>query len=55
MAKLREQGTRIVVLTDGEKVAWIGDQSVRIGDSIQGFRITDITAAGVVLTAEKSP
>lgn len=55
LAKLRQQGTRIVVLTDGDKVARIGEHSVRIGDTIEGFRITDITTAGVVLSPEKSP
>lgn len=55
LEKLRQQGTRIVVLSEGDKIARIGEQSVRIGDTIEGFRITDITTAGVVLSPEKSP
>ena len=47
---LREQGTKIVVISAEEKRATIGDQTVRVGDLIEGFQITDITKQGVVLT-----
>ncbi|MCA9230680.1 MAG: hypothetical protein KDA57_08510 [Planctomycetales bacterium] len=51
LAQLREQGTSIVVITNtGEKRATIGEQSLRIGDQIEGFQITDITKQGVVLS-----
>jgi hypothetical protein len=47
---LREQGTKAVVISAGEKRALIGEQPVHIGDNIEGFQITDITKQGVVLT-----
>lgn len=50
LEKLRGQGTTIVVITSNEKRATIGKQSVRIGDHIEGFLITDITKQGVVLS-----
>jgi len=50
LEKLREQGTTIVVISAEEKRATIGEQSVRIGDRIEGFLITDITKQGVVLS-----
>jgi hypothetical protein len=50
LEQLREEGTKVVVISGGEKRAIIGDQTVRIGDLIEGFQITDITRQGVVLT-----
>jgi len=50
LAELRKQGTTIVVISKEEKRASIGEQSVRIGDHIEGFLISDITKQGVVLS-----
>ena len=47
---LRKQGTTIVVISSEEKRAVIGEQSVRIGDHLEGFQIIDITKQGVVLS-----
>lgn len=47
---LREQGAKVIVFSGNEKRAAIGNQLVRIGETIGGFRITDITRKGIVLT-----
>jgi len=50
LKKLQEQGITIVVIAADDKRATIGKQTVRIGDHIEGFVITDITKQGVVLS-----
>ena len=50
LSMLRKQGAKVVVISGSEKRASIGEQSVRIGETIEGFRIIDITKQGVVLT-----
>ena len=50
LRQLREQGAKVIVFSGNDKRAAIGNQSVRIGETIEGFRITDITREGVVLT-----
>ncbi len=50
LQKLLEQEAQAIVFSGNEKRASIGNQSVRIGDMINGFRITDITREGIVLT-----
>ncbi len=50
LKQLQEQGTTIVVIASDGKRATIGEQTVRIGDHIEGFVITDITKQGVVLS-----
>jgi Sec-independent protein translocase protein TatA len=50
LATLQQTGTTIVLIANGERIATIGDQSVRIGDSIEGFQVSDITDQGVILT-----
>jgi hypothetical protein len=47
---LKKQQTKIVVITDSERVATIGDQSFRVGDTIEGFQVSEITKRGIVLT-----
>jgi hypothetical protein len=53
LATLQQTGASIVLIANGERIATIGDQSVRIGDSIEGFQVSDITDQGVVLTRPK--
>ena len=48
--ELEKQGTKIIVISNRERTATIGDQQVKIGDMIEGFRVSDITTQGVVLT-----
>ena len=50
LKELRELGTTMVVISEGDKRATIGEQTVRIGDRFEGFLITDITKQGVVLS-----
>jgi hypothetical protein len=50
LEELKKQQTKIVVITDDERVATIGDQSFRVGDTIEGFEISEITRNGIVLT-----
>jgi len=54
LQQLREQGARAVVFSGNDKRAAIGNQSVRIGETIGGLRITEITRAGIVLTEYES-
>ena len=49
LTQLQEQGASIVVISGGTKTATIGERQVRVGDVIDGYRITDITTRGVVL------
>ena len=49
LADLQKQGVSIVVIASGEKTAKIGEQSVRVGDVLEGYRITDITPQGILL------
>ena len=50
LEELKKQQTKIVVITDKQRVATIGDQSFRVGDTIEGFLISEITRNGIVLT-----
>ena len=50
LTQLRDQGAKAVVFSGNDKRAAIGQQSVRIGETIEGFKIIDITHKGVVLT-----
>lgn len=54
LAELEKQGASIVVITNRERAATIGEQLVRIGDRIEGFEVSDITTEGVVLTEVRS-
>lgn len=48
--ELEKEGARIVVITDQEKAATIGEKKVQIGDIIEGFQVSNITTEGIVLT-----
>lgn len=50
LKKLQEQGTTIVVISSDDKRATIGKQTVRVGDHLEGFVITDITKQGIELS-----
>lgn len=50
LEKLRKEQTKIVVISNGERVATIGEESYRVGDIVAGFEITEINMDGVVLT-----
>ncbi len=47
--ELQKQGVSIVMIAEEAKTATIGERRVRIGDVLEGYRITDITSKGVLL------
>lgn len=49
LADLQQQGASIVVITAEDKSATIGEQNVHVGDILEGYRVTDITAQGILL------
>jgi hypothetical protein len=53
LAELQQAGATIVLIANGERIATIGDQRIRIGDNIKGYQVSDITDQGVVLTRPK--
>ena len=50
LEQLRKEQTKIVVISNGERIATIGNQRYRVGDTIAGYEITEIGMDGVVLT-----
>jgi hypothetical protein len=50
LEELKKQQTKIVVISGEDRVATIGEQSFRVGDTIEGFEISEITRTGIVLT-----
>ena len=49
---LRHQGVVVLVKGKDEYVAVIGDQEIRVGDEIKGFRVVSIDAEGVQVAWE---
>jgi hypothetical protein len=50
LEELKNQPTKIVVISGDERIATIGELSFRVGDTIEGFQVTEITTDGIVLT-----
>jgi hypothetical protein len=50
LEELKKQPTKIVVISADERSATIGELSFRVGDTIEGFQVTEITTDGIVLT-----
>ena len=50
---LQQAGTTIVLTSNGERIATIGEQQFRIGDRIAGYLVSDITDQGVILTKSR--
>lgn len=50
LEELKRQQTKIVVISSEDRVATIGERSYRVGDMIEGFKVTAITTEGIVLT-----
>jgi type IV secretory pathway VirB10-like protein len=50
LEELKKQPTKIVVISGDERIATIGELSFRVGDTIEGFQVTEITTEGIVLT-----
>ncbi len=49
LSELKSQGAHLVVMSDKGPVAVIGERRLRIGDTIEGLRVKDINANGVIL------
>ena len=47
--KLRQTGVAMVLVSNRQQVAAIGDRLVRLGDEIDGFRVVEISSEGVLL------
>ena len=39
-----------MVISGEDRIATIGELSFRVGDTIEGFQVTEITTDGIVLT-----
>lgn len=50
LEKLRKEQAKIIVISHGERIATIGNESYRVGDAVAGFEVTEINRDGVVLT-----
>ena len=53
IAELRKLGATVIVEVDGDPLALVGNQQLRVGDRVKGFRVEEITASGIVLTSEE--
>ena len=52
LQSIRKLGVDMILSGNGGKVAIVGKRSVRVGDTIDGFRVKDITSAGIILVNE---
>jgi hypothetical protein len=48
-ASLRDEGITLVVLGERERVVTIGTRDLRVGDIVDGFKVSEIGPGGVVL------
>lgn len=53
LSELRRDGIQMIVVSGQQSVATIGAQQVRVGDVLNGFRVVEIGASGVVLTEHR--
>lgn len=53
LGELKQKGVSLVLLANGQKVARVGGQQFRVGDTINGYRIMDIAKDGMVLEEER--
>lgn len=49
LSELKGQGAHVVVMSDKGPIAIVGDRRLRVGDTIEGLRVKDINASGVIL------
>lgn len=47
LAELQKQGASVVVIAAGQKSASIGEQKIRVGDIVAGYKVSDITTQGI--------
>lgn len=53
LAKLRTLGAAVIMEVDGEPLALVGEQQIRVGDRLEGFQVKQITESGIILTTEE--
>lgn len=53
LAELKKKGVNVVVLGERVQAATIGGRTVRVGEVVDGFRVTEIRRDGVVLVEVK--
>jgi hypothetical protein len=51
---IRDKGVQMVFVGKEKRVAIIGDRRVRVGDVLEGFRVTGIGSDGVTLSEHRS-
>jgi hypothetical protein len=49
LENLRGKGVKMVLLDGSERVAIVGDRSIRVGDVLDGLRVVSITLRGITL------
>lgn len=47
LEEMRQLGVKVILKEDSQYVALVGDQTIRVGDEINGFTVTAITPSGV--------
>jgi hypothetical protein len=50
IAALNSKGVQMILLGGNEEMAIVGDRPVRVGDVIDGLRVSSITAQGIMLS-----
>lgn len=50
LATVRDLGIRMVLVDQEERVALVGEQAVRVGEVLEGFRVVAIDADGITLS-----
>lgn len=56
VATLRQQGVQLILISEKDRVAKIGNLTVHVGDVLNGLRVIDIHPDGITLTrAETGP
>lgn len=51
---LQKSGANIVLIDGKQRIATVGEQTIRVGDKIDGYQVSEITDQGVVLTKSRS-
>jgi hypothetical protein len=52
LAALRHQGVQMIFFDEDEQVALLGDRMVRVGDTLDGFRVLAIGPEGITLSEQ---
>ena len=54
LKELQQTGAAIVLIAGSQRVATVGPHFVRVGDKIDGYEVSNITAEGVILTKSRA-